>query len=108
MHEVTRTLTEHVLRYQSSVNMAAPPSFAFMMSFQEAREFWQDLIVAKGGFEVNYYTNMWSSEPQSRVHVAYDILEPPPFPSKDHNVWCKFHGPGGDEITIIIKGMKDE
>lgn len=89
----------HALEY---AQLEVEPGFALVLSFDEARELYHQLITADN---IHYYAPQFGI--MGSVHkidtTGINLPGRPHPPNREHNVWGSILG-----ITIVIKGTEDE
>lgn len=106
MYEATHRFIELAIRLEEAglrYGLDLDPEFAIMMSYQDARELYHDLMMS-GGYEIYYFQDMTQPATRKRIdRTLGEHLSYPPHPGGKHVIWAKIEG-----IRIAIKGTEDE
>jgi hypothetical protein len=103
MHDTTKRFLEMAWRLESAgvqYGLDLDPEFAILMSFQDARELYSDLMRVNP-IEIHYYRG--TSLEGEQKSVSYPLLPSPPYPDGKRVVWATIEG-----LRIAIKGREDQ
>lgn len=105
MHDITRRFLNLAWALDSAqihYELRKDPDLAILISFEEARELYNDLVM---GVHTEYYLYHTPGVPDiyaERRSSFYPHLNTPPYPDGKRVIWCEIEG-----IKVGIKGKED-